>query len=86
MATNVRVEAKHLPSNSTQQQKDDNSWRLIKEFKRECGKAGVLKELRERESFESESRKRRRKRKESKRASVIDAWKDQERKIVDIKY
>lgn len=61
----ARAEAKPLPFNATQQDRDHAFKVLMAIFKRRCNEYGIMKSYKEHENFESKSRKDRRKRKEA---------------------
>ena len=61
----ARAEAKPVPYNATQQERDQAFRVLLTIFKRRCNDYGIMKSCKEHESFESKPRKDRRKRKEA---------------------
>jgi len=61
---NVRVEAKDLPYNASRDEVDRNFRNLMAAFRQQCNKAGILKEIKKREYYETPSRVRRKKERE----------------------
>jgi ribosomal protein S21 len=64
MSVNVRVEMRF--HGGSRQDRDKSATNLLRQFKRACNEAGILRELNERKFFESKSRKRRRELKQAK--------------------
>ena len=61
---NVRVEARDLGYNASFDEIDRNFRNLLAAFRQQCNKAGILKEIKKREYYETPSRVARRKKKE----------------------
>lgn len=61
---NVRVEAKDLSYNAGRDETDRNFRNLMAAFRQQCNKAGILKEIKKREYYETPSRVARKKRRE----------------------
>ena len=61
---NVKVEAKDIPYNASRDEIDRNFRNLMAAFRQQCNKAGILKEIKKREYYETPSRLARKKRKE----------------------
>jgi ribosomal protein S21 len=61
---NVKVEAKDLPYNASRDEIDRNFRNLMAAFRQQCNKAGILKEIKKREFYETPSRIARKKRRE----------------------
>jgi ribosomal protein S21 len=61
---NVRVEARDLGYNASQDELDRNFRNLMAAFRQQVNKAGILKEIKKREYYETPSRVARKKRKE----------------------
>jgi ribosomal protein S21 len=61
---NVRVEARDLGYNPSQDEVDRNFRNLMAAFRQQCNKAGILKEIKKREFYETPSRVARKKKKE----------------------
>ena len=61
---NVRVEAKDLHYNASRDEVDRNFRNLMAAFRQQCNKAGILKEIKKREYYETPSRVRRKKERE----------------------
>jgi ribosomal protein S21 len=64
MAVNVRVEMRFHGGNSRSSQAVAGL-ALIRQFKRACNEAGIMRELNERRFFESKSRKRRKQKRQA---------------------
>jgi ribosomal protein S21 len=65
MASNVKVVAKPLSHNPSREERDRNFKFLFTSFKRAVATAGVLKEYKKHENYESKGQKRRRKKREA---------------------
>jgi ribosomal protein S21 len=68
MAVNVKVELRHHRGDRDHQSYEEREREfkfLMQKFRRAMSEAGVMQELRQRESYESDSRKRRRKQREA---------------------
>jgi small subunit ribosomal protein S21 len=61
---NIRVEAKDLPYNASRDEVDRNFKNLMAAFRQQVNKAGILKEIKKREFYETPSRVARKKRRE----------------------
>jgi small subunit ribosomal protein S21 len=61
---NVRVEAKDLHYNPSRDEIDRNFRNLMAAFRQQCNKAGILKEIKKREYYETPSQIDRKKRRE----------------------
>ena len=61
---NVRVEAKDLHYNASRDEVDRNFRNLMAAFRQQCNKAGILKEIKKREYYETPSKVRRKKERE----------------------
>lgn len=61
---NVRVEAKDLHYNASRDEIDRNFRNLMAAFRQQCNKAGILKEIKKREFYETPSQVARKKRRE----------------------
>jgi len=61
---NVRVEAKDIPYNASRDEVDRNFRNLMAAFRQQCNKAGILKEIKKREFYETPSRMARKKARE----------------------
>jgi small subunit ribosomal protein S21 len=61
---NVRVEAKDTSYNPSRDEIDRNFKNLMAAFRQQCNKAGILKEIKKREFYETPSRIRRKKARE----------------------
>jgi ribosomal protein S21 len=61
---NVRVEAKDISYNASRDEVDRNFRNLMAAFRQQCNKAGILKEIKKREFYETPSRVRRKKERE----------------------
>jgi ribosomal protein S21 len=61
---NVRVEAKDISYNASRDEVDRNFRNLMATFRQQCNKAGILKEIKKREFYETPSRVRRKKERE----------------------
>jgi ribosomal protein S21 len=61
---NVRVEARDMGYHASQDEIDRNFRNLMAAFRQQCNKAGILKEIKKREFYETPSRIARKKRKE----------------------
>jgi ribosomal protein S21 len=61
---NIRVEARDLGYNPSQDEVDRNFRNLMAAFRQQCNKAGILKEIKKREYYETPSRVARKKKKE----------------------
>jgi len=61
---NVRVEARDLGYNASYDELERNFRNLLAAFRQQCNKAGILKEIKKREFYETPSKVARRKRKE----------------------
>lgn len=62
--SNVRVEAKDLHYNASRDEIDRNFRNLMAAFRQQCNKAGILKEIKKREFYETPSQVDRKKRRE----------------------
>lgn len=60
----MRVEAKDLHYNASRDEVDRNFRNLMAAFRQQCNKAGILKEIKKREYYETPSRVRRKKERE----------------------
>jgi small subunit ribosomal protein S21 len=61
---NIRVEAKDLSYNASRDEIDRNFKNLMAAFRQQVNKAGILKEIKKREFYETPSRVARKKRRE----------------------
>ena len=61
---NVKVEAKDIPYNASRDEIDRNFRNLMAAFRQQCNKAGILKEIKKREFYETPSRVKRKKARE----------------------
>lgn len=62
---NVRVEARDLPPNASQYEREKAFRTMLSIFKRQVNDLGILSEYKERQYYESPGEKRKRKRKEA---------------------
>lgn len=62
--SNVRVEARDLSPNASFDERDRNFRNLLSSFRQACNKAGIMKEIKRLEYYESKSQIERRKRRE----------------------
>ena len=60
----MRVEAKDLHYNASRDEVDRNFRNLMAAFRQQCNKAGILKEIKKREYYETPSKVRRKKERE----------------------
>jgi ribosomal protein S21 len=61
---NVRVEARDLPYNASREERDRNFRGLMSAFRQACNKAGIMKQIKKKEYYESPSILARRKKRE----------------------
>lgn len=61
---NVKVEARDLSPNASFDERDRNFRNLLSSFRQACNKAGIMKEIKRLEYYESKSQLERRKRRE----------------------
>lgn len=61
---NVRVEARELHPNASFEERDRNFRNLMSSFRQACNKAGIMKEIKRLEFYETGSQIRRRKKRE----------------------
>ena len=61
---NVRVEARDLHPNASQDERDRNFRNLMSSFRQACNKAGIMKEIKRLEFYETPSQCRRKKKRE----------------------
>lgn len=62
---NVRVEARDLPPNASQYEREKAFRTMLSAFKRQVNELGILSEYKERQYYQSPSEKRKKKRKEA---------------------
>lgn len=61
---NVRVEARDLPYNASREERERNFKGLMSAFRQACNKAGIMKQIKKKEYYESPSILARRKKRE----------------------
>jgi len=61
---NVRVEARDLSPHASYDERDRNFRNLLSSFRQACNKAGIMKEIKRLEFYESKSQLKRRKKRE----------------------
>jgi len=67
---NVRVEARDLPFNASREERERNFKGLMSTFRQACNKAGIMKQIKKKEYYESPSILARRKKRE-KEATIL---------------
>jgi ribosomal protein S21 len=67
---NVRVEARDLHPNASQDERDRNFKNLMSSFRQACNKAGIMKEIKRLEFYETKSQLKRKKLRE-KQANLL---------------